>query len=265
MAEPVLIDRRPTGVAVVRLNRPERLNALSGALMDRLHALWRELASDPALRAVVLTGQGRGFCSGADAAFLAGERAPRGRDLDDELNFLPGRILEVPVVVAVNGTCAGAGLHFVADADVVLASPAAEFLDPHVSVGQVSGVEPPSLALRLPLPVIARMVLVGRAERLPARRAFELGLVTELVDEPGLLARAIEVAEHIAAASPQSVRQTRRALRRVTGQLEPLMRAGWSDVQAHWGHPDATEGPRAFAERRSARWQQSLDEDVGLS
>lgn len=185
--------------------------------------------------------------------------APRGRDLDDELNFLPGRILEVPVVAAVNGTCAGAGLHFVADADVVLAAPTAVFLDPHVSVGQVSGVEPPSLALRLPLPVIARMVLVGRAERLPAQRAFDLGLVTELVDEPRLLPRAVEVAESIAAAAPESVRRTRRALRRVADRLEPLMQAGWADVQAHWGHPDAAEGPRAFVEGRPAVWQQTLD------
>ncbi len=259
MTEPVLIDRRPTGVTVVRLNRPERLNALSAELMDRLHALWLDLAGDPSLRAVVISGQGRGFCSGADAGFLAGERAPRGRDLDDELNFLPGRLLDTPVVVAINGVCAGAGLHFVADADVVLAAPAATFLDPHVSVGQVSGVEPPSLALRLPLPVIARMALVGRAERLSAQRAFDLGLVTELVDGPMLLPRAIEVAEFIAAASPESVRRTRRALRRVADGLEPLMRAGWADVQAHWGHPDADEGPRAFAEKRPAVWRDSLD------
>lgn len=256
MSEPVLVTRRPNGVVVVRLNRPDRLNALSAELMDALHELWLGLNADDDLRAVVLTGEGRGFCSGADASFLSADRAPRGRDVGDELNFLPGRIVDVPVVVAVNGVCAGGGLHFVADADIVLAQPEASFLDPHVSVGQVSGIEPVSLALRLPVPVIARLALLGSAERLSAQRAYDLGMVTELVDGPKLLARAVALADDIAAASPQAVRITRRALRRAADRLEPLLAAGWADVQAHWAHPDAAEGPRAFAERRAPRWSE---------
>jgi enoyl-CoA hydratase/carnithine racemase len=254
MSELVLTTRRPNGVVVVRLNRPDRLNALSADLMDALHGLWQELKEDVNLRAIVLTGEGRGFCSGADAGFLSAERAPRGKGVDDELDFLPGRILDVPVIVAVNGVCAGGGLHFVADADIVIASDKASFVDPHVSVGQVSGIEPASLALRLPLPVIARLALLGTAEHLTVQRAFELGLVTELVDPEKLLDHAIALADAIAQASPQSVRATRRALRRVADRLEPLLEAGWDDVQKHWTHPDATEGPRAFAEKRAPRW-----------
>ena len=255
MPEIVLVDRRSNGVVVVQLNRPDRLNALSAQLMLRLHEIWTELAADDTVRVVVLTGSGRGFCSGADAGFLSAARAPRGVGLAGELDFLPGRILDVPVVVAVNGVCAGGGLHFVADADIVLAARSATFLDPHVSVGQVSGIEPVSLALRLPLPVIARMALVGAAERLDAQRAFDLGMVTELVDDEALLERAASVAGAIAAASPESVRLTRLALRRLgDGLLEPLMAAGWEDVQRHWGHPDAAEGPLAFAEKRTPDW-----------
>jgi enoyl-CoA hydratase/carnithine racemase len=255
--EVLLVEPLASGIVVVRLNRPAALNALDADLMGRLEQLWVELSHRPDLRCVVLTGTGRAFCSGADAGFLGAERAPRGADLDGELAFLPGRVLSVPVVVAVNGVCAGGGLHFVSDADIVIASPSASFLDPHVSVGQVSGIEPAALALRLPLPVIARMALLGRAERVPAQRLYDLGLITELVAEDvDLVARAVEIAAAIAAASPAAVRSTRAALRRLTDQvLEPFLQAGWADVQRHWSHPDAAEWPRAFAEKRPPAWQ----------
>jgi enoyl-CoA hydratase/carnithine racemase len=255
----VLVNEPADGVALVRLNRPTALNALSGELMDRLTELWARLAGRPELRCVVLTGVGRGFCSGADAGFLSAERRPRGAGLSEEISFVPGRNLDVPVVVAVNGVCAGGGLHFVSDADVVIATRSATFVDPHVSVGQVSGIEPPSLALRLPLGVIARMAALGASERLGAQRAYELGLVTELVDDSeghvALVERAVRIATDIAAASPAAMRATRRSWRRLAdAMLEPAMRDGWEDVQRHWPHPDAAEGPAAFAEKRPARW-----------
>lgn len=256
MAERTLIVEEPAaGVVLVRLNRPDRLNALSAELMTGLHELWTRLRQRADLRCVVLTGNGRGFCSGADAGFLAADRAPRGDGLDGELSFVPGRLLDVPVVVAVNGVCAGGGLHFVADADIVIAAEGATFLDPHVSVGQVSGIEPPSLALRLPLPVISRMALMGRDERLTARRLYELGLVTELVEEGRLVDRAVEIARVVASASPAAVRATRRSWRRLSDELvEPAMREGWDEVQKHWSHPDSTEGPAALHDRRQPRW-----------
>lgn len=254
--EALLVEALASGIVVVRLNRPTALNALDADLMGRLEQLWLELSLRQDLRCVVLTGTGRAFCSGADAGFLSAERAPRGAGLDGELAFLPGRVLSVPVVVAVNGICAGGGLHFVSDADIVIASQSASFLEPHVSVGQVSGVEPVALALRLPLPVIARMALLGRAERVTAQRLYDLGLISELVAEGAdVVGRAVEIASAIASASPAAVRSTRAALRRLSDHvLEPFMRAGWVDVQQHWSHPDAAEGPRAFAEKRSPVW-----------
>jgi enoyl-CoA hydratase/carnithine racemase len=251
----LIVEEPAPGVVLVRLNRPDRLNALSAELMSGLEELWIRLRQRSDVRCVVLTGTGRGFCSGADAGFLAADRAPRGEGLDDELSFVPGRVLDVPVVVAVNGICAGGGLHFVADADVVIAAEGATFLDPHVSVGQVSGIEPPSLALRLPLPVISRMALMGRHERLAARRLYELGLVTELVEESGLVDRAVEIARAIASASPAAVRATRRSWRRLSDSVvEPPMREGWYDVQKHWAHPDAAEGPAALQDKRPPAW-----------
>jgi enoyl-CoA hydratase/carnithine racemase len=119
----------------------------------------------------------------------------------------------------------------------------------------VSGIEPPSLSLRLPYGVIARMALTGTAERLSVQRAYELGLVSEVTDDETLVPRALEIAAAVAAGSPAAVRATRRALRAQSAALcEPYMEAGWQAVQAHWGHPDVTEGPTAFAERRPPRW-----------
>jgi enoyl-CoA hydratase/carnithine racemase len=224
-------------------------------MMTSLEETWGTLASRPDLRSVILTGNGRGFCSGADAGFLSGDRAPRAPGLWGELSFLPGHRLEVPVVVAVNGTCAGGGLHFVADADIVIAGTSATFLDPHVSIGQVSGIEPASLALRLPYAVISRMALLGTFEHLSAQRAYELGLVTEVIGDDRLVDRALEIATALAAASPTAVRATRRMMRAQSATVcEPWMESGWVAVQEHWAHPDATEGPTAFAERRPARW-----------
>jgi enoyl-CoA hydratase/carnithine racemase len=256
MTEPLIVERPEPAVVLVRLNRPEQLNAFDAAQMDRLEALWRTLARDRDLRCVVLTGTGRAFCTGADASFLSDQRAPRGAGLDGEISFTPGRILDVPVIVAVNGVCAGGGLHFVADADIVIASPSASFLDPHVSVGQVSGVEPPSLALRLPLGVITRMAVLGSHDRLSAERAYQLGLVTELVEPGALVDRALELAGLVATNSPAAVRSTRRVLRHLMDQqVEPVMRLGWERVQKHWAHPDATEGPAAFAAKRPPEWE----------
>jgi enoyl-CoA hydratase/carnithine racemase len=256
MTEPLLIERPTPAVVLVRFNRPDRLNALDRAQMDRLEALWLQLARDGEVRCVVLTGNGRAFCTGADSSFLSDERAPRGAGMDGELSFTPGRLLDVPVIVAVNGVCAGGGLHFVADADIVIASTAASFLDPHVSVGQVSGIEPPSLALRLPLGVLTRMAILGSRERISAQRAYELGLVSELTEPDELVSRAVELAGLVAENSPAAVSSTRRVIRQLMDQLlEPSMRLGWERVQAHWPHPDATEGPAAFTEKRPPAWQ----------
>jgi enoyl-CoA hydratase/carnithine racemase len=251
----ILLEDAGDGICLVRLNRPDRLNALSAEMMTDLEEAWTAIAARDDVRCLVITGNGRGFCSGADAGFLSDERAPRGPGLWGELSFVPGHRVHVPIVVAVNGVCAGGGLHFVADADIVIASSSATFLDPHVSVGQVSGIEPPSLTLRLPYAVVSRMALMGASERLPAQRAYDLGLVTELTDDDQLVPRALEIARVLATGSPAAMRRTRQVLRDQSASIcEPFMSAGWDSVQQHWPHPDATEGPVAFSERRQPRW-----------
>ena len=154
---------RADHVLTVTLDRPAQRNAFDWAMRGELTQLWGEVRDDADVRCVVVTGEGTAFCSGIDVGDLDDERRPAGEGIDDEIAFLPGRRIHVPVVAAVNGVCAGGGLHFVADADVVIASENAWFTDPHVSVGQVSGIEPASLALRVPLNALALLALAGRS------------------------------------------------------------------------------------------------------
>jgi enoyl-CoA hydratase/carnithine racemase len=247
-------------VATMTLDRPERGNSLSRAMAAPVRAVWAEVMRDPEVRVLVVTGSGeRHFCTGADVREVAElGRATAGDGLVREQ--IPWSALAhgvwKPVICALNGLVAGGGLHFVADADIVLAATSATFLDPHVSVGQVSGIEPPSLALRLPLGVITRMAILGAHERIDAQRAFDLGLVSELTEPDALIPRALELAGLVAKNSPAAVTSTRRVLRHMMDVLlEPSMRLGWERVQAHWPHPDAVEGPAAFFEKRPPEWQ----------
>jgi enoyl-CoA hydratase/carnithine racemase len=243
------------GILWVALNRPDQLNAFDYTMTAELTELWRRMADDADLRVVIITGTGRAFCTGADLGDLAGPRRPRGEGVDGELSFLPGPHLEVPVIVAVNGVCAGGGLHFIADADIAIAGESASFLDPHVSVGQVSALEPISLAARVPLPVLLRLALLGRSERLGAQAALAAGLVTEVVPDGDLRERARALATAIVANSPAAVARTRQVIRDFEQALvHDAMEDGWVRVQSHWSHPDATEGPVAFGERRPPLW-----------
>lgn len=246
-------------VALVTLDNPSRGNAVTARMHAGLRAIWEDVRDDPAVRAVVVTGAGdRHFCTGADVGALAetGTVAAGSGPLAEEL-FYTARNNRVwkPTVCAVNGLAAAAGLHFVADADVVVASTSAAFTDTHVNVGMIGAVENIGLLHRLPLGTVLRMTLVGRGFRLPAARAEQLGLVDELVAPDALLPTAFEIAEAIAANSPTAVA---RSLEAIWGAFErPYTEAleyGWDLVKAHRSHPDAREGPRAFVEKRPPNW-----------
>jgi enoyl-CoA hydratase/carnithine racemase len=252
---PPLGVERVDGTLLVTLRRPAARNSLDVPLMAALRALWADPSALQGVRCVVVTGAGEGFCAGADMSLLKTDRADAGATAAEELAFLPGAHVDVPVIVAVNGVCAGGGLHFVADADIAIASERASFLDPHVSVGQVTALEPLTLRLRMRPDVLARMALIGRRERLSAAAARDAGLVSEVVPPEDLLPRALEIARWIGENSPAATRRSRAVLRRLEHRLiADELEHGWDQIRAHWDHPDAQEGPAAFLERRAPRW-----------
>jgi enoyl-CoA hydratase len=152
--------------------------------------------------------------------------------------------------------CVGGGLHFVADADIVIAASDATFLDTHVSVGQVAAYELIGLARRMPFEAVLRMALVGRHERMSAARALALGMISQVVDPPERLREEAQaLAEKIARNSPAAMAATKRALWGALEQgLTDACRAGATELVSMWGHPDQVEGPSAFAEKREPQW-----------
>jgi enoyl-CoA hydratase/carnithine racemase len=256
-----LVVERHGPVGWLIFNRPGSANAMNAAMLDGLEAAWRELDADPAVRVIVNTGAGRAFQTGLDMVELAKdpdalrEQSRRTKRAELRLTAWHNRVWK-PVIAAVNGVCAGGGLHFVADADIVMASSNATFLDPHVSVGQVTAYEAIGLLRKMPVEAVMRMALVGRYERIDAQRAYQLGMISQIVDPPEQLREAAqELAEKIAKNSPAAMAATKRAL---WGALElgltDACKAGAKELVAMWGHPDQEEGPRAFAEKREARW-----------
>ena len=167
----------------------------------------------------------------------------------------------IPVICVVNGTCVGGGHHFVVDSDIVIAARNAKFLDAHVNVGMVGAIENIGLAKRLPLGTALRMTLVGNGYRLPAERAYQLGLVDELADSADEARRlAREMALQMLKNSPQAMALSKRAIwaSLEQGYAESL-ETGWALLRSHWKHPDFEEGPRAFAEKRAPDWNPDPD------
>jgi enoyl-CoA hydratase len=242
-------------------DRPEARNAMDAVMFDELERAWDELARDPDVRVIVNTGEGAAFQTGVDVVQMAQDRDAlrehSRRTRDAQLRFTAWHCgVWKPVIAAVNGMCAGGGLHFVADADIVIAAADATFVDPHVSLGQVTAYEGIALARKSPMESILRMALVGRHERVDAARAYQLGILSQIVDPPERLrAEAQALAEKIAQNSPAAMAATKRALwGALEAGLTDACRAGSAELASMWGHPDQEEGPAAFAEKRDAVW-----------
>lgn len=212
----LVVERRgPVGWIIN--NRPKALNAYDDVMRAEFRRAYLQHEADPSVRVLVHAGYGRAFQVGVDVASFNDsvgtsrfEREVREFDLG-----LTGWHLGVtkPVVVAINGVCAGGGLHWLADGDVVLAASDATFVDPHVSIGQVTAFEVIGLARRAPFEAVMRLALVGRHERLSAQRAYELGLVSEVIDPPAALHDAAQaVALPIAEGEPSVLAARKAAL-----------------------------------------------------
>ncbi|RAY16913.1 enoyl-CoA hydratase/isomerase family protein [Actinomadura craniellae] len=252
-------------VATITFDRPDRLNAVNPAMIRELDIAYRAAEDDDDVWLVLVTGNGRAFCAGADVTDIPED----GKGIAPE-PFLsryahweapqeatpPFRTMAKPIIVAVNGLCCGAGLDLVTTGDIVIASERAEFFDPHVSIGLVSGRESVRLAKVLPRTVALRMALTGRHERMGAERAYELGLVSEVVPHDMLLKRAREVAGLVNRNAPLAVRGTRLAIHKTLDlplhEGEILAEAFRERVKLT---EDALEGPRAFVEKREPVWR----------
>jgi enoyl-CoA hydratase len=214
--ETLRVERHgPVGWLV--FNRPEHGNAMDARMMAELERAWRELDADSDVRVIVNTGAGRVFQTGLDVVQLSKDRdalreqSRRTKHFTLKLTAWHNEVWK-PVIAAVNGVCAGGGLHFIADADIVIVAADASFLDPHVSVGQVSAYETIALVKKSPMEAILRMALTGAHERLSAERAYALGICSQVVASGALRDAAQALGERISQNSPAAMADAKRAL-----------------------------------------------------
>lgn len=213
--------RQEGGVGRVTLARPHRHNAFDQVMCDELSALWQRLRTDDSVRCVVLGAEGgKAFCTGidrddvpseggADYAFSPYAYDDPGRRLGPKSNEL-----WKPVVAAVDGIACGGAFYLLGEVDVIIATEASRFFDPHVTYGMPAVYEPLLMLHRnLPFGEVLRMTLLGGHERMTATRAHQIGLVSEVVaDAEALEASARWVAEAIASAPAAAVQATLRSL-----------------------------------------------------
>ncbi|GAU67474.1 putative fatty acid--CoA ligase/enoyl-CoA hydratase [Streptomyces sp. NBRC 110611] len=202
------------GVALVTLDRPDRHNAIDLDTAAELAATWRAFRFDDSVRAAVITGAGgRAFCTGIDRSADV-PQPPSPYSLDDPLLAIGPKANDLwkPVIAAVDGMACGGACYLLGEAEFLIASENATFFDSHTTYGMVSAYESILMAQRMPLGETARLALMGTAERLSARRAYEIGLVSELT-APGAAAEvALRRAAVVAAQPTEAVQGTVRAL-----------------------------------------------------
>jgi enoyl-CoA hydratase/carnithine racemase len=257
------------GVAWVTLDRPEVHNAFNAVMLRELHDLWRSLRDEDSVRAVVLTGAGtKAFCTGIDRNEIL-DSAP-GKDqrtvgsrstpfmFDDPGAQIGPKSCDLwkPVVAAVNGMACGGAFYLLGEVDIIVASETATFFDPHVSYGMTAAFEPIQLLQKMPFGEIVRLSLLGNAERMSARRACEIGLVSEVVPAGELEDAARFVAETIASQPPLAVQGTLRALwaGRELSRSQALS-LGYAFVGLGSNHADLVEGQSRFSSGRRSEWR----------
>jgi enoyl-CoA hydratase/carnithine racemase len=250
--ETILFEVRDR-VATITLNRPKRMNAMNQAMKDDLRECWTRVRDDSDIWVAIITGAGKAFSTGADVETLDKKgfiKVDRWRELSQQENIrtqpTPRRMgVHKPIIAAVNGLVGGVSLDHVTEADIPIAS-----------LGYVSSHEMVNMVRRVPYSVAMRMALLGKYERMSAARAYEVGLVTEVVPHDKLLERAGELATILLQNAPMALWGTKLGIQQGLGlpvaQADDIA-AGYLEVVEQ--SEDHKEGPRAFVEKRAPKWK----------
>lgn len=245
------------GTVVLTLDRPERRNALSGAVVAELLAQLDAASAAETTRGIVLTGRAPAFCAGGDLADgLGGESFLEGHAARGRFAELLGRIprLRVPVIAAVNGDALGGGLGLALACDLVVADPAASFGTPEIRLGLFPMVILAVLHRDVPRKALAELIFTGA--KIDAARALSLGMITRVSGAGAALDEAIALAEQIGGRSPAVVALGKSAFHRVSDlAYDDALAYLHAQLTLNLLTEDAAEGVAAFLERREARWK----------
>jgi enoyl-CoA hydratase/carnithine racemase len=260
MAFKDIVVEKKGRIMCVTLNRPERMNAISVETSGELLQVFQEYRDNPDQWVMIITGAGeKSFCSGMYVTEAAQKTQEKGKT-EGYTIFKPWtdmmQSIRKPFICAVNGYCVGGGWHLVADSDIVIASENTVFLDTHVNIGLINGVESAGLAYKIPLGIVMRMVIEGRHFRVNAQQAYQWGLVSEVLPYERLMDKAWEIATHIAEeAAPLAVQGSKKA---IMGALDRGPTEGipytWTVLADIQDTEDTQEGFRSFVEKRKPKF-----------
>ncbi len=254
--ETITIEKRPDGVAILTLNRPERLNAVNGAMHSELTTIWLDLQADPDVRAAVLTGAGRAFCAGGDFSPSSNMTTKTGLPMIQEARRIVDNMLDVekPIIAAVNGAAAGLGATIALLCDVVIASRNARIGDPHVKMGITAG-DGGAVIWPLLVGVNRAKYMLMTGDLVPAEEAMAMGLVQKVVDEGEALNEALFLAKRLAAGAPYAVQSSKvsvnKFIKLVSNLVLPLSLALEEISMTKADHREAV---KAFQEKRDPQF-----------
>lgn len=260
MSDKLIVLEVQAGVARVALNRPDKLNSFNRAMHAQLRDAFEQIEQDPAIRAVILTGMGRGFCAGqdlADLSFEPGNETDLGEVIRDNFNPLIRRIqaLPKPVIARVQGIAAGAGANLALACDLVIAARSAYFLQAFINIGLV----PDSggtwfLPHRVGIARATQLAMLG--EKLPAERAEQWGLIAQCVDDDNLDTEVTKLADRMAKMPTRALGAIKQALHAaLTSSLDAQLERE-RELQTAMGKSfDYTEGVNAFLAKRPPRFE----------
>jgi crotonobetainyl-CoA hydratase len=244
------------GILTITLDRPQVLNALHLAAHVELNRLFDHYAEDAALRVAIITGRGRGFCTGTDLKDLAGAGKyayPRGGFAGITQRF----DLCKPLIAAVNGLCLGGGVEIVAACDLCIAADDAQFAlpEPRVGLAALGGGALHRLAREMPMKDAMWLALTG--QRIDAHEARRIGLINQVVPNGDLMAATRALAHELIECAPLALEATKQVMLQSLGapSLEAAMEKTYPAAGRMLASEDALEGPRAFAEKRRPQWK----------
>jgi 2-(1,2-epoxy-1,2-dihydrophenyl)acetyl-CoA isomerase len=250
-----------SGIAVLTLNRPERLNSFTQAMHREVRDALDQLQADKSARVLVLTGAGRGFCAGQDLNDRAVEPGGAGVDLGVSVEkfyaplVMTLRTLPMPVICAVNGVAAGAGANLALACDIVLAAKSASFIEAFCKLGLIPDTGGTWVLPRLLGPARA-MGLALLGDKLPAEKAEEWGLIWRAVEDDALMTEAMAMAEHFARAPTKGLAFTKKAiLASWTNTLEQQLQLEAGMMRELGYTHDYREGVAAFIEKRQPQFK----------
>ena len=246
----VVETERHGQILVVRMNRPDRLNALNNEMRQKLAETWNEFRHSKELEVAIFTGTGRGFCAGEDMKESLADGAPGGRKPALEDPFMSGA-LEKPVIAAINGFAMGGGFMLVERTDLRLAVPEAVFEVSEAKRWLLGGYNHGHIA-NLPYPIAMEMAL---GFRFTAQRFYEIGFLNRIVDAADLMPEALKMAEHLLTLPPASRVNTVHMMRQMRPAPGPDMQKLAAALHDHGAKSDLMESRAAFAEKRKPNFK----------